>query len=67
MDSRLSKGQIVSCYSKLARSGKFPDNTPVHQTLLKLVSSELESADPLDILEAGQGSSECILPRLGIE
>jgi ubiquinone/menaquinone biosynthesis C-methylase UbiE len=52
----LSKHQIVSCYDEMARSGRFPDNTPVHQTFLELVSSCLNGSEPLDILDAGGGA-----------
>jgi len=52
----LSKHQIVSCYDEMARSGRFSDNTPVHQTFLKLVSSCLNGSEPLDILDAGSGA-----------
>ncbi len=52
----LSKHQVVSCYDEMARSGRFSDDTPVHQTFLRLVSSCLNSSKPLDILDAGSGA-----------
>ena len=55
MDLQLSKQQVVSQYDKLARSGKFPDNTLLHYTILKLILSDLAS-EPIEILDAGSGA-----------
>lgn len=52
----LSKDQVSSCYDKLASSGKFPDGTLLHKSLLELVDSEFKESDNLDILDAGSGA-----------
>ncbi|MFQ6042518.1 MAG: methyltransferase domain-containing protein [Candidatus Poribacteria bacterium] len=55
VDLRLSRERIVSRYDELARSEKFPDNTDLHRTFLKLINSELKPM-PLNILDAGGGT-----------
>lgn len=55
-DSRLSRQQVVSCYDELARSRRFPDNTLLHEALLRLITPTLEKSRPLDILDAGSGA-----------
>jgi len=55
MDLQLSKQQVVSQYDKLARSRRFPDNTLLHKTLLKLILSDLAS-EPMEILDADSGA-----------
>ena len=52
----LSKNQVTSCYDSLARARKFPDNTLLHQSILKLIDLELKGADQIDILDAGSGA-----------
>ena len=56
IDSGLSRQQVVSCYDELARSRRFPDSTLLHQTLLKLIASDLKESTSLDILDAGSGA-----------
>lgn len=54
-DSQLSRQEVISCYDELARLGRFPDNTDLHRTFLRLIGSQLRSM-PLDILDAGAGA-----------
>lgn len=55
INSQLSRQQVAFCYDELALSGKFPDNTDMHRTFLKLINSELKSMS-LNILDAGGGT-----------
>ncbi|MEM2990524.1 MAG: class I SAM-dependent methyltransferase, partial [Halobacteria archaeon] len=50
------KQQIISCYDELARSGRFPDNTFLHRSLLKQIEPKLKSTKSLKILDAGGGA-----------
>ncbi|MFC1718652.1 class I SAM-dependent methyltransferase [Candidatus Poribacteria bacterium] len=52
----LSRQQIAYCYDELARSGKFPDSTLLHQTLLKLIMPDIQHPTSLDVLDAGSGA-----------
>ncbi len=52
----LTKDEIISCYSNLARSGNFPDNTYLHRTFKKLINDQLKKSPNSCILDAGGGA-----------
>jgi len=52
----LTKYQITSRYNELACSGKFPNNTYLHQILLQIISSYFKNSNPSFILDAGSGA-----------
>jgi len=52
----LKRDQISSCYSDLAKAGKFPDGTYLHKTFLQMIDSEINLSEKLNVLDAGGGA-----------